>query len=62
MRGVSLVIRAAPALSSVVSGGGIRRGWHAISAAVAHPSIHALPAFLAPAMLSIVTQICSLPS
>jgi hypothetical protein len=55
----SLVIRAALAPASVVPGRRIGRGRNSIGPAVTHPAIHALPAFLSPAMLTLIAQVHS---
>jgi hypothetical protein len=55
----SLVIRTAPSLAGIVFGRRIGRGWDSVGTAVSNPSIHTLPAFLAPALLSFVAQIYS---
>jgi hypothetical protein len=58
-RSRSLVIRTALALAGVVPGRRVGRGRDSIAPAVTHPAIHALPAFLSPAMLSFVAQVRS---
>jgi hypothetical protein len=53
------VIRTALALARVVPGGRIGGGRNSLGPAVTHPAIHALPAFLSPAVLSMIGQLHS---
>jgi len=59
MQRTSLVITDALALAGVVPGGRIGCGWDSVGPAVTHPAIHALPAFPAPVLLSLVAQVHS---
>src|SRR5579862_1661868 len=49
-------IRMTDALASVVPGWRIGRGRNSVGAAVAHATVHALAAFLAPALFTMVRQ------
>ena len=53
------MIGGALALAGVVPGGRIGRGGESVGPAVAYPTVHALPAFPAPAFLSLVAQVHS---
>ena len=56
MRSGGFVIGVTAAVAGVVTRGSIGCGRHAIGAAIAHATIHALAAFLAATLFSVIAQ------
>jgi hypothetical protein len=60
MRSGGFVIDVAAAVAGVVTGRSVGRGRNTVGAAIAHATIHALTAFLAPAVFAVIVQYGSL--
>ena len=56
MRSGGFVIGVTAAVARVVTSRSVGRGRHAIGAAIAHATIHALAAFLAAAVFTVIAQ------